>query len=280
MASMQALEFYTDYRRYLSDFYQRKKKESPAFSYRKFCIRSGLKSPSIYREVMLGKRNLTPSTISAFIKGLGLSKRDGKFFENLVFFNQAKSEDAKKSHLSILRKLRRHRPQKLLPIHLFGYYEKWYNPIIRELAAALDWRGDYGLLANYVNPPISVPEAKESVRLLLRLGLLKKNSNGKYIQTDPNITTGPEIKSLAVKQMNRDYARLGMEASDRYPASERDISSVVMAVSRQDLPKLKREAADFRKRIIEIVDGGGDKADHFYLLVVELFPVGRPGSPQ
>lgn len=52
--SMQSLEFYTDYRQYLRVFYDHKKRASRHYSYRQFCNRAGLKSPSIYREVTDG----------------------------------------------------------------------------------------------------------------------------------------------------------------------------------------------------------------------------------
>ncbi len=277
---MQPLEFYTDYRQYLSDYYDHKRNTSKTFSYRSFCIKAGLKSPSIYREVVSGKRNLTQTTIYAFIKGLGLSERDGRFFENLVLFNQAKNEDNKKKFLAILRGLHYRKPQKLLPVHLYEYYQKWYNPVVRELAVAVEWNDDFSLLARSVNPQIKISEARESVSLLLRLGLLRKDGNGRYVQTDTDITTGSEVSSIAVRGMNREYARLGMEAIDRFPPSERDISSVIMAVPHNKLPELKREIADFRKRIIGLVDSEAEKGDNFYSLVVELFPVGQPANQQ
>ena len=172
--NMQSIEFYTDYRQFLQDYYNWKKESSRYFSYRQFTIKAGLNSPSIYREVVAGKRNLTIQTIASFIKGLGLNERDGRFFENLVLFNQAKSEESKKKYLSVLRGLRYRKPQKQIPVHLYEYYEKWYNPVIRELAVSLDWKEDYPLLARSVSPAIKASQARESVELLIRLGFLKK----------------------------------------------------------------------------------------------------------
>jgi uncharacterized protein (TIGR02147 family) len=277
---MQSIGFYTDYRKFLSDYYNNKKKATcSTFSYRNFSKRAGLKSPSVFREVSAGKRNLTPAGIDAFVKGLRLSEGDARFFENLVLFNQAKTEDARKKYLAILRGLRYHKPQKLIPVHLYEYYEKWYNPVIRELAVALDWQGNYSMLAKAVVPPIKVSQARESVATLLRLGFILKNSDGSYRHADQHITTGPEVNSLAVRQMNRNFARLGIEALDRFPPHERDISSLVMGVPREKLPLIKQEIAEFRKKCIAIADSTG-KADRFYTLVMELFPVGHTVSGQ
>jgi uncharacterized protein (TIGR02147 family) len=275
---MQSIEFYTDYRLFLRDFYNWKKASSRHYSYRLFSIKAGLNSPSIYREVVAGKRNLTIQTISAFVKGLGFNERDGRFFENLVLFNQAKSEEAKKKYLAILRGLRYRKPQKQIPVHLFEYYEKWYNPVVRELAVVVDWKEDYQKLSRCVNPPIKASEARESIVLLLNLGFLKKNSDGTYEQTSPDITTGPEVNSLAIRALNREYARLGMESIDRFPPSMRDVSSVIMAVPRERLADFKREIVDFRKKIITMASEATVKSDSFYSLVVEFFPIGQQSS--
>jgi hypothetical protein len=56
---MKSIEYYTDYRTFLSDFYREKKNASPLFSYRTFCRMAELKSPSIFKEVVSGKRGLT-----------------------------------------------------------------------------------------------------------------------------------------------------------------------------------------------------------------------------
>lgn len=277
---MQPLEFYTDFRQFLADFYDHKKACSETFSYRQFCQKAGLKSPSIYREVVAGKRNLTSATIDAFIRGLSLSERDGRFFTNLVRFNQAKNEETKKKYLAMLRGLRYRKPQKQIPIHLFEYYERWYHPVIREMAVAVDWRDNYSELAKSLNPPIKVSEARESVNLLLRLGILAKKHDGRYEQSSQDITTGPQVNSLAVRQINREYARLGMEAIDRFPPEDRDISSIIMSIPREKLSELKREIVFFRKRIIHLAEDEGKKADSFYSLVVELFPIGQKNNTQ
>jgi uncharacterized protein (TIGR02147 family) len=274
---MQPIEFYTDYRKYLSDFYSAKKKTSPAYSYRVFCRKAGLASPSMYREVVSGKRNLTITTINAFIKGLGISPRESRFFENLVLFNQAKTEDAKRKQLAILRGLSYQKPQRVIPIDMYEYYEKWYHPVIRELAVVIPWGQDYGVLAKSVLPPIKTAEARESIELLLRLGLLEVKKDGTYKQTDPNVTSGAEVNSLAVRQLNRNYAQLGLEAIDRFPPSERDISSVIIGIPSNKFSRLKQEIVDFRKRLTGIIDPN-DTLDGCYSLVIEFFPVGKAGA--
>jgi uncharacterized protein (TIGR02147 family) len=106
------------------------------------------------------------------------------------------------------------------------------------------------------------------------LGFLRRASDGTYVQTDPDITTGPEVSSLLVRDMNRRYAQLGVESVDRFPPSERDVSSIIMGIARDRLPLLKQEIAEFRKRLIGLA-GDGKGIDDYYAFVMEFFPVAR-----
>jgi uncharacterized protein (TIGR02147 family) len=151
---MERIEHYTDYRAYLHDFYEDRKKRLPIFSYRYFCIKAGLKSPTLYKEVVEGKRNLTSKTIVRFSRGLGLSSPDAEYFMALVYFNQSKSDDEKQKLLERMRGLRRKIHQQVVPLDLYEYYSCWHYPVLRELACVLDWHGDYGILANTVLPKI------------------------------------------------------------------------------------------------------------------------------
>lgn len=151
---MERIEFYTDYRTFLKDFYAEKKKRHSYFSYRYFCSKAGITSPALYKEVVGGQRNLTERTIEAFIKGMGLIESDASYFRVLVHFNQSENEREKVEALERLRGLKRKVKQEVVPLDLYEYYSVWYYPVLRELACILDWNGDCRLLARAVIPAI------------------------------------------------------------------------------------------------------------------------------
>jgi len=108
----------------------------------------------------------------------------------------------------------------------------------------------------------------------------KKLVDGKFAQTSPDITTGAEVNSILIRQLNREYARMGLEAIDRFPPSERDISSIIMGIPKSKLADFKQAIVDFRKKIVGLADTESEGADSFYSLVVEFFPVGQSISSQ
>ncbi len=274
---MQQIEFYSDYRTFLADFYEDQKKRHAYFSYRYFCRKAGISSPSLFKEVVAGKRKLTSDTIDAFAKGLGLTEREAQYFTALVQFNQARSSADKQLHLEAMRRLKAPVRQHKVAIDDYAYYASWYNPIVRELACTLDWHDDYTILAQHIRPRITAKQARESTALLLDLGFLVRDGDGRFHQAHPAITTGSEVIATGVRGLNRDMARLGVAAIDEFPPSQRDISSAVIGVSEEGYRQIKQEIQAFKRRVFQIVDDDA-AADRVYTLNVHLFPVSEPGK--
>lgn len=273
---MQRIEFYDDFKIYLNDFYEDQKKRFPHFSYRYFGGKAGLKSPSHFMEIIRGKRKLTSKMLDSFIKGLGLTESDARYFTTLVNFNQSKNSTEKQQLLEQMRGLKRKVKQALVSTDYYEYYSKWYNVVIRELACLIDWHGDYEVLAKSIVPPIKKSEARDSLEFLVNSGFLKKDG-GRYIQTEPAITSGSEVCSLGIRGYNRFMAERAQKALEEYPTTERDIQSLTIGISRESYRLIKQEMQEFLSRVVRIVDD--DKAaDRVYNVNVHLFPMSLPNA--
>lgn len=269
---MQRIEYYENYRDFLRDYFIDRKKRFSFFSNRYFCKKAGLKSPSLYQEVVEGKRNLTEKTLQAFIKGLGLTDRDSAFFSALVNLNQSRTDHERDIYLKQLKTLRNKINPEVIPADHYEYYAHWYNPVIRELVCIIDWKEDYEILASALNPPIRKKEAQESVELLLRIGFISKNENGSYQQNSPAITSGEHIKSVGIRSLNRQFSELGTRALDTFTPEERYISSMTVGISRQSYSQILQEIEEFKDRIRRIVDE--DKSsDCVYSVNLQAFPL-------
>ncbi|OGJ88315.1 MAG: hypothetical protein A2268_05395 [Candidatus Raymondbacteria bacterium RifOxyA12_full_50_37] len=271
---MHRIESYSDYRAFLKDLFAEKKRLNPSFSYRVFNRLAGIRSPSLFMEVVKGKRNLSRKALSAFARAFGLKPAETRFFTLLVKFTQAKDLSEKQAYLEQMRGLTPNVDRKIVPASHYDYYSCWYNPIIRELACTLDWKGDYLTLAKAVHPPITKGQAHQSMDILVRLGFLAKQKNGSYIQTNPSITTGPEVVSLGVRKMNTEFAKLGVQAIDRFLPLERDVSSMTLGISEKGFGLLKREIQEFKRRVAFIVDDDKE-SDRVFNMNIQLFPVSR-----
>jgi uncharacterized protein (TIGR02147 family) len=269
---MERIETYTDYRQFLKDFYEDRKKRFSFFSYRYFCLKAELKSPTIFKEVVDGKRNLTSKMIPLFIKGLGLSPIDTHYFIALVHFNQSRSMEEKTQYLEQMQHLKRKIPQEIVPIDQYALYSKWYLLVLRELACIIPWNGDYGVLAKAVNPPIKKSEALEGINFLVLKGFLTLREDGTCQQTNQAITSGSEVTSIGVRNFNEKMTRRGADAINEFSPSLRDIRTMVVGISTESYPLIKHEIREFMDRVARIVDND-QKSDRVYNLGIQLFPV-------
>lgn len=269
---MERIDTYTDYRLFLSDYYKDRKKRFSFFSYRYFCLKAGLKSPTFLKEVVDGKRSLTSKKLPLFIKGLDLGPIDAQYFIALVHFNQSKSIEEKTQYLEQMQGLKRKIPQELVPIDQYALYSKWYLLILRELACIIPFKGDFGVLAKLVNPPIKKSEAQEGIHFLVQKGFLKLREDGTYMQTNQAITSGSEVTSIGIRNFNEKMTRRGADAISEFPQQMRDVRTMVVGISAGTYPLIKHEIREFMDRVARLVDNDRT-SDRVYNLGVQLFPV-------
>jgi uncharacterized protein (TIGR02147 family) len=269
---MPPIEFYDDFKAYLKDFYSDRKLRFPHFSYRYFCNKAGLKSPSHFREIISGKRKLTSKMLDAFIKGMELTDADARYFATLVSFNQSKNSAQKQQLLMQIRGLKHKVNQALVSTDRYEYYSKWYNVVIRELACLVDWKNDYDLLAKLIVPPIKKNEARKSVEFLLGAGFLEKRPDSRYVQCEPAITSGSEVSSLGIRAYNGFMAERARNAIEEFPAAERDIQTLTIGISNEGYRLIKQEMQEFIGRVVRITDDDKN-SDRVYNVNVHLFPM-------
>jgi uncharacterized protein (TIGR02147 family) len=271
---------YIDYRTFLADYYAEQKKRSRAFSYRYFSHKAGIKSPTLLKLVIDGRRNLTSPMAEKFADAMRLSDRERLYFRHLVGFNRARTAIEKQEHYAVLRELNNTVNRHVLNKDSYDYYTMWYTSVIRELVCMHDFRDDYAALGKAVVPHIGAAEARRAVALLVRLGMIRRGDDGRYVQTDAFITTGDEITSLAVRQFNRQMLQRACEALEDFPRNQRHASGITVGISRATYEVIEEEIRAFKERIITIVsqDTAGDRVCQFG---VQLFPVSTVvGTPR
>jgi len=271
---MIAIFEFIDYRKYLEAYYNEQKQATSYFSYRYFSQKACIRSPSFLKHVIDGKRNLTRLVIEKFATTLKLNRKESLYFRNLVLFNQAKTAEEKQEHYAVLKTLTGSVVEAILNNEQHIYFEKWYNPIIRELLCLYNFHDNYKLLAHMLEPPISVPDAKKAVALLVRLNLVKQDPGGRYSQTSRAITVDERLSSIIVRSFARDMVQRAAKALDEFDKTQRHISGMTMSVSDATYSVVVEEINAFKDRIKTIVgrDGNGTRVCQ---MNVSFFPVSK-----
>ncbi|MDB4987527.1 MAG: hypothetical protein JWN04_2705 [Myxococcaceae bacterium] len=243
---------YLDYRAFLRDYYLERKARRPGFSYRGFSRRAGLGSPNYLKLVIEGERSLTPAMAARFAKACGLADESAAFFEHLVAFNQAKSVREREDCFARLTGFRRHRSVRRLDLKHADYHSTWYLPAIRELAARADFREDPTWIARALAPRISVAQAREALKTLVELGLLAANDDGHLRQSEPLVSTGPEMHRAYVAKYHKMMMRRAAASISLFASEERDVSSLTLCLGRDGIERIKRRLRSLRRELLEM----------------------------
>jgi uncharacterized protein (TIGR02147 family) len=261
---------YTDYRKFISDFFAEQKRNGLGFSYAFFAKKAGFKSRSFIAKVMSGEKALSAASAGRVARALDLQKKERDYFKALVLFNNEKSLNKKSRYFENLQSTHQSNKSVLLRNDQFEYFNKWYFAALREIAAYYDFKDDFRKLGALLDPPISAIEAKQGIDPLLRLNLLKKHG-GSYVQTQSAITTGDEVQNIAVANFQRETSGLSQRAITRL-GSRQEISTLTFGTNKTGFKEIQSEIRAFRKKLISIL-ATHKPLDRVYHLNLQLFPM-------
>jgi uncharacterized protein (TIGR02147 family) len=262
---------YIDYREFLEDFYDEQKAINKAFSFQYFANKAGFKSKSFIKLVIDGKKNLTSDSIQKLNNILKLNEKAFSYFCDLVAFNQTRSIQERNFYFEKLTQYNKRSVARTVIHDHYEIYSKWYYNTLRELVAAFDFKGDFELLGKRLKPAISARKAREAIKLLVKLGFIEKKGD-RYFQCDPLITTGDEVRSLAISNFHIQNLGLAMNSIDTVKSSDRDISCLVMGLSNEGFKRVKDEIQQFRKKLLAIAVSQ-KTIDRVYHLNFQAIPV-------
>jgi len=265
---------YTNYRKYLQDYYKWAKVHIRSFSHRAFLAKAGMSGPNYLKRVMEGVHNLTENSIPKFATAMDLSETEATYFKYLVFFNQAKTLEEKDKYFEILMELKSPHTQHVLEKSQYNYYKDWYNIAIREILSYFPFKGNPAELGKEIAPPVSPKKVKKALELLEQLKLIEPRAGGSYLLTSRAITTGPEVRSLLIPKFHLTMAKLAEEAVTRFKKEQRYFSSVSMSITEKGYKALIAMIRDFRKQVVERVSEDVDP-DRAYHLNLQLFPMSK-----
>lgn len=266
---------FTDYREFLRRHYEFRRSRQSTFSYRFMAARLEV-DPGQLAHILQGKLHLPQRALAATLKLCRFDSREAAFFEELVRLGRCrKAEDAARSR-ERLDALRTVRPREL-GADGESFYAHWRHSVVRALASASKTSdgGDLGILCR---PHQTAREARESVQLLEKLGLLVRDHDGFLRAAEAHVVPGTAVSKEILRRWHAQVLELSASSLDAFHAVERDISTLTVALSSKDLPAVRGWIADLRSQI-QALAAATDVPDRVLDACVQLFPVARvPGK--
>ena len=262
---------YSDFRQYMLDYYEERKRRS-VFSWREFSKIAGFSSSSYMKVVCDGKSKLSRVGVERTGAAMGLVGFEMEYFRAMVEYGQAATEAKKKAAYEKMLGIARVHKVRVMEGDLFEFYDSWQNPVVRELAPLMPGATP-GEMAKMCYPEVSASEVQRSLNFLMKAGLLKKAGDNAFELAETSIRGTPDATRLALRGMHREMSKLATPAID-LPVEERHFSGVTMGLSRESFNKIENVLDECRRKIVAIAAEDKD-IDQVYRLNLQLFPLTR-----
>jgi uncharacterized protein (TIGR02147 family) len=263
---------YTDFRKFLKDRAVYLKTVDQPISYRYIAEVAGFKSAGFFTQVLNCSCNLPDRFIEKIAQVFQLKKREAKYFELMVHYNQSENHDEKKGYFGKMVAFKKGRVRTIEP-DAYAFYDKWYYSAIRAILNYHDFEGDYSNLSKMVVPHISAAEAKKAITVLERLGLIKnKDGTGHFVLTDNHIATGINTDSVVINNFVLNTLDIAKDALYRFSKNERNFSALTLSVSKNGYETIKQKIEALRAELIDVVKKDTD-IDRVIQVNFQIFPL-------
>ena len=265
---------YSDYRKFLQEFYELEKSLDPTFSYRIFAAAIDMDA-SLLVKILQGKRHVSTKNIEAFVQFFRFKEGKAEYFREMVAYGKAKNDEQVRKHFETLQKMRPSSCRELDEAR-YRYFQQWFYPMIRSALDVFDYRGPEhaAALGDCCIPKISASQVENAVDALLQLGLAHKRKDGRIVPTDAHLKTKEHWLSASISDYQRSIAELAHRSIAETPKEERDISTLTMALDSIQIQRIRDIIAEARKSIVNVANSMPSQiCDSVYQLNFQLFPM-------
>ena len=186
-------------------------------------------------------------------------------------YNQARSADEKEFYFEQIIQCNR-TPFKLLDKNTYAYYTTWYHSTVRSLLEIIDFKNNYKDLAGRLLPPITVPQVKESLRLLSRLGLIAPDARGFLKPVDRVLSTGEKVQDHLLRQYQVQAFELGKNAIINDGCKPKQTLTYTIFISDKGYERILNRMEQFRSEVRSIIHKDEDPPNRVYQINMQIIP--------
>ncbi|MES2769146.1 MAG: TIGR02147 family protein [Bdellovibrionota bacterium] len=252
-------ETHIDFRRFLQEELFRRCDKNKSYSLRAFALALGMNHATL-SSILSGKRPLTTKAIVKLAAALNLSSKETQRFIKAQDFPLKASTE------------RRQREHQILSLDVFHVVADWYHDAILELTRTKNFQPDSKWIAKTLG--LSRIEVQAAVDRLVRLELLEIE-NDKWTDLSRNNTTNfnNDLSSAALRKLQQKVLELSLISLQELPRTERDHTSLMVAMQRSDLPEVKERIKKFRFELVEFIERKSVKPDSVFQFAFSAFPL-------
>ena len=243
-----------DFRLYLQEEFMRRLKKNPQYSVRAFAgfleVHSGTLSQILSGIRPVGKRLFERMATKLNLDPLARQR----------FLSEPK---AKGSDVSF------HSEQ--LTLDTFRMMSEWYHFALLEIVKLHGFQSDAKWMAKQLG--LTTPEVNMALERLQRLNLLERDEEGAWRVTSNNVSTlANKFTNVALRKLQKQILSKAIDALDEVDYSQRDQSSLTVAIRVDELEQVKEMITQLRRAVNQKFEERTD-LDAVYNLTIGFYPL-------
>lgn len=263
---------FTDYRSFLLAHAQDMKTSRKNWSYGSWAQSLGLKATSSITKIINGEREPGPQITEQLISYFKFTHKQAQYFRDLVKLHKIK-HDPRLSVL-LMEKMGKEHPDaqvRIMDDKSFSVISNWYYLALREFCRMHDFKEDPEWIAESFLFKITARDVSNAIKVMLDLGLLKRNSKGFLFLAEGRLDTTNDVASEALKRYHEQMLENAKLALRRVAVHEREITSTSLVMSSTNMEAAKELIRDFKLKFEKLMEE--DTGDQVMQLQIQLFPL-------
>lgn len=244
---------------WLENILTEKMKKNPQFSLRAFGRMVDV-SPAVLSRVLSGKRKLTFKLAVRIADSLLLGPYEREQLYSFYLSHPASEEQAEQNKI-----------EKELSLDCFNAMKEWYHYGITQLLYLESFNEEPKWIAKML--AISELEAKLAVERLVRLKILARDETGKLYRSATHLSTSTDIAAAGIRHFQKQILEKSIASLEADDISERDITSITIAINEDRIAEAKAEIKKFRMKMSEFLATG--EKTRVYNLGIHLIPLSQ-----
>lgn len=261
---------FIDYRKYLIEIYNSKKRNNLRFSYTTWGIKAGYKSRSYIRLVVTGKRNITLDSAMKIIPTLKIGKKEQRYFLSLINFNQALNLSQKELYWNeVLRNRQQNIHECSTILNTYKFLSSHRCPQLQVLTSLDDIDRSIPGLSKALD--LKYDETREYLEILKTLGLVELE-DGQWIAKNSDFKVKNDMNNIALKMFHKKSLNVAIDSLET-DATTRHYRSMLMPLSSEEHSQIVNEIEQFAVYLQAKYGSSSGSRKRLYQLNVNNIPI-------
>lgn len=270
---------YSDFRAYLLDWFVQEKARRGKFTKAQVSRELGLPNSRNYFSDLLGGKELSDTFLERLIGLLALPREPARYFRALVNFQQATTPEKREEALDLLVSLNRS-PRTILDDHRMEYFRQWWHGAVRALLDTGNYGDEPERIARALTPSITPAQARQSLALLARLDLVRKDPEGFWKPSEQAVSSPDGLRDELLVELQIQQLDLVRKSLLKRKAPARFVATNIVSVSPDGFRHLLERMEKTRSEVRSIIHKDVDPARRVCQIVLALVPLTEEKAPQ